>query len=89
VLDPAEQDSAWNMVITPPRECDPLEYASALRMIDPLFAPEIPVRRSTIADENLETLHECDPEDYWAIVDCRASTTLSASDNHVGRFCGR
>jgi predicted nucleic acid-binding Zn-ribbon protein len=69
VLDPAEQDSAWNMVITPPRECDPLEYASALRMIDPLFAPEIPVRRSTIADENLETLHECDPEDYWAIVD--------------------
>ena len=69
VLDPAEQDSAWDMVITPPRECDPLEYASALRMIDPLFAPEIPVRRSTIADENLETLHECAEEDYWAIVD--------------------
>ena len=68
-LDPQEQDSAWDMVTTPPRECDPLEYASALRMIDPLFAPEIPVRRSTIADENLETLHECDPEDYWAIVD--------------------
>ena len=69
VLDPSEQDSAWDMVTTPPRECDPVEYASALRMIDPLFAPEITVPRSTIADENLETLHECAEEDYWAIVD--------------------
>lgn len=68
-LDPAEQDSAWDMVITPPRECDPVEYASALRMIDPLFAPEIPVRRSTIPAENLEALYECPMEDYQAIVE--------------------
>jgi hypothetical protein len=24
-----------------------------------------------------------------SFLNCRASTTLSASDNHVGRFCGR
>jgi predicted nucleic acid-binding Zn-ribbon protein len=74
-LDPEEEYTAWDRMAPPPSECSLIDYASALRMVDPLFAPEIPVRRSIIPDENLETLRECAEDDYWAIVE-----TVKAED---------
>ena len=67
-LDPEEEEKAWEMMY-PPQDCAPILYASAVRMVDPLFAPEIRVPRSVIVGENLETLRDCPEEDYWAIVD--------------------
>ena len=70
-LDLDEQHDAWAMMITRlDRQCSVLEYASAIRMVDPLFAPDIPLPRSTTVNENLETLHEAaeDSKDIYDAV---------------------
>ena len=68
-LDLDEQHDAWATIVNSDRNASPIEHASAIRMIDPLFAPDISLPRSTVLDENLETLHECSDELYSAVLD--------------------
>jgi chromosome segregation ATPase len=68
-LDLDEKFDAWSMMANPAYDCSSIEHASAIRMIDPLFAPEIPLPRSRVLDENLETLHACPQDLYDAVVD--------------------
>lgn len=68
-LDLDEQHDAWAMMAHPDRDCSPIEHVSAIRMIDPLFAPDIPLPRSRVLDENLETLHACSQDLYDEILD--------------------
>lgn len=68
-LDPDEKFDAWSMMANPDSDCSPIEHASAIRMIDPLFAPEIPLPRRRGLDENLKTLHTCSQDLYDAVVD--------------------
>ena len=68
-LDLDEQHDAWATIVNSDRNGSPIEHASAIRMIDPLFAPDISLPRSTVLDENLETLHECSDELYSAVLD--------------------
>lgn len=79
-LDLDEQHDAWAMMANPDRSCSPIEHASAIRMIDPLFAPDIPLPRSRVLDENLETLHACSQDLYDAVVDA----VLSEEESEAG-----
>mgnify|MGYP000185686073 CR=1 FL=1 len=67
-LDPEEQQAAWDMICTPDVECRAMEQAAAIRMIDPLFAPEVLVPRSSWVNENLQTLQDCSDEDYESVL---------------------
>lgn len=79
-LDLDEQFDAWSMMANPDRDCSPIEHASAIRMIDPLFAPDIPLPRSRMLDENLETLHACSQDLYDSLVDA----VLSEEGSEMG-----
>ena len=68
-LDLDEKFDAWSMMADPDRACSPIEHASAIRMIDPLFAPEISLPRSRVLDENLQTLLASSQDVYDAVVD--------------------
>jgi predicted nucleic acid-binding Zn-ribbon protein len=67
-LDAEEQQAAWDMICTPNVECNAMEQAAAIRMIDPLFAPQVPVPRSRWVNENLQTLQECSDGDYVSVL---------------------
>jgi len=69
VLDLDEQHDAWAMMASPDRGCSHLEHASAIRMIDPLFAPDIVLRRSRDLNENLEILQGSSQELYDAVLE--------------------
>jgi predicted nucleic acid-binding Zn-ribbon protein len=86
-LDLDEKFDAWSMMANPDRDCSPIEHASAIRMIDPLFAPDIPLPRSRVLDENLETLIASSKDVYDAVVD--AVMSEEGSEAGVGAIRNR
>ena len=64
-----EQHEVWEVMASPDGDCSPLVHASAIRMVDPLFAPDIPLPRSRVVNENLKILKECAQELFDAVLE--------------------
>ena len=72
-LDLDEQHEVWETMASPDRDCGPLVYASAIRMVDPLFAPDVPLPRSRVVNENLEILHKCAQELFDGVLEATSA----------------
>ena len=72
-LDLDEQHEVWETMASPDRDCGPLVYASAIRMVDPLFAPDVPLPRSRVVNENLDILNECAQEFFDAVLEATSA----------------